>query len=198
MAVEVKADSIKQLRDMTGAGMMDCKNALIESSGDLDKAAESLRKKGLARAAKRMDRDTSVGRVFSYIHGGGSIGVLLQLNCETDFVAKNDEFEALGRDVAMQIAAANPLALRAEDVDSAVIDKEKEIIREQLLKEGKKPEQIDKILEGKIKKFMSEVALLEQAFIKDPKMTVQDLLKDYISRFGENITVARYARFQIG
>lgn len=198
MAVEVKSDSIKQLRDITGAGMMDCKNALIETDGDIDRAAENLRKKGLARAAKRMDRDTAVGRVFSYIHGGGTIGVLLQLNCETDFVSKNDDFEALGRDVAMQIAAANPLAIRPEEVDSAVIEKEKEIVREQLVKEGKKPEQIDKILEGKIKKYLSEVALLEQAFIKDPKMTVQDLIKQYISRFGENITVARFSRFQIG
>ncbi len=195
---EVTSETIKQLREISGAGMMDCKKALEETGADIEKAAEMLRKKGLAKAAKRMDRDTAVGRVFSYIHAGGSIGVLIQLNCETDFVAKNDEFEGLGKDIAMQIAAANPLALRAEELDPALVEKEKDILKEQLLKEGKKPEQIEKILEGKIKKYYSDVCLLEQAYIKDPKQTIQDLIKNYISKFGENITVARFSRYQVG
>lgn len=195
---EVKSDDIKKLREMTGAGMMDCKAALGESGGDLEKAAEALRKKGLAKAAKRMDRDTGVGRIFSYIHGEGKIGVLLQLNCETDFVAKNEEFEQLGKDLCMQVAAASPLAVRAEDIDPKVIEKETEVYRDQLVQEKKKPEQIEKILPGKIKKFQSEVALMEQAFIKDPKQTVTDLVKSFIGKFGENITVARFTRYEAG
>lgn len=195
---EVKPDDIKKLREMTGAGMMDCKSALAETGGDLEKASEALRKKGLAKAAKRLDRDTGVGRVFSYIHGEGKIGVLLQLNCETDFVAKNDEFEQLGKDLCMQVAAANPLAVRVEDLDQKVIDKETEVFRGQLLEEKKKPEQIEKILPGKIKKFQSEVCLLEQAFIKDPKQNVADLVKSFIGKFGENITVARFTRYEAG
>ncbi len=195
---EVKPDDIKRLREMTGAGMMDCKSALAETGGDLEKASEALRKKGLAKAAKRMDRDTGVGRVFSYIHGEGKIGVLLQLNCETDFVAKNDEFEQLGKDLCMQVAAVNPLAVRVEDLDPKVIEKETEVFRGQLLEEKKKPEQIEKILPGKIKKFQSEVCLLEQAFIKDPKQTVADLVKSFIGKFGENITVARFTRYEAG
>jgi elongation factor Ts len=195
---EVKPDDIKRLREMTGAGMMDCKSALAESGGDLEKASEALRKKGLAKAAKRMDRDTGVGRVFSYIHGEGKIGVLLQLNCETDFVAKNDEFEQLGKDLCMQVAAVNPLAVRVEDLDPKVIEKETEVFRGQLLEEKKKPDQIEKILPGKIKKFQSEVCLLEQGFIKDPKQTVADLIKSFIGKFGENITVARFTRYEAG
>lgn len=178
--------------------MMDCKSALAETGGDLEKASEALRKKGLAKAAKRLDRDTGVGRVFSYIHGEGKIGVLLQLNCETDFVAKNTEFEQLGKDLCMQVAAANPLAVKIEDLDQKVIDKETEVFRGQLLEEKKKPEQIEKILPGKIKKFQSEVCLLEQAFIKDPKQNVADLVKSFIGKFGENITVARFTRYEAG
>jgi len=195
---DVKPDDIKKLREMTGAGMMDCKSALAEFKGDLDKSAEALRKKGLAKAAKRLDKDTGCGRVFSYIHGEGKIGVLLQLNCETDFVAKNDDFEALGKDLCMQVAAANPLAIKADDIDPKVIEKEKEVYREQLVAEKKKPEQIEKILPGKVKKFQQEVALLEQPFIKDPKVTVADLVKSYIGKFGENITVARFTRYEAG
>lgn len=195
---EVKPDDIKRLREMTGAGMMDCKSALAENGGDLEKASEALRKKGLAKAAKRMDRDTGVGRVFSYIHGEGKIGVLLQLNCETDFVAKNEEFEQLGKDLCMQVAAVNPLAVRVEDLDPKVIEKETEVFRGQLLEEKKKPDQIEKILPGKIKKFQSEVCLLEQAFIKDPKQTVADLVKSFIGKFGENITIARFTRYEAG
>jgi elongation factor Ts len=195
---EVSTDEIKRLREMTGAGMMDCKKALIEFNGDLDKAADSLRSKGLAKAGKRMDRDTAQGRVVSYIHGGGTIGVILQLNCETDFVARNDEFETLGKDLCMQIAAASPIGIRAEDVDPEVIKREEAVYREQLVNEGKKPEQIEKILPGKIKKYYSEVCLLEQAYVKDPKKTVSDHIKEYIAKFGENITVARFTRYQVG
>ncbi len=195
---DVSTDDIKKLREMSGAGMMDCKKALAETNGDIEKAAENLRKKGLAKAAKRMDRDTAVGRVFSYIHAGGSIGVLVQLNCETDFVAKNDEFEVLGRDIAMHIAAANPLAITPEEISQEDKDREESVFREQLKKEGKDDATIEKIIPGKMKKFYSEVALLEQPNIKEPKQTIQELLKQYISKFGENITVARFSRYQVG
>ncbi len=195
---DVSTEDLKKLREMTSAGMMDCKKALAEVGGDIEKAAEALRKKGLIKAVKRMDRDTAVGRVFSYIHAGGSIGVLSQLNCETDFVAKNDDFETLGKDVAMQIAAANPLALTAEELPKEELDREEAVYREQLAKEGKNEATIEKIIPGKMKKYASEVCLMEQAYIKDPKMTMQDLVKQYIAKFGENITVARFSRYQVG
>ena len=191
-------DDIKKLRELSGAGMMDCKKALAETEGDIEQAAEALRKKGLAKASKRMDRETAVGRVVSYIHGEGSIGVLVQLNCETDFVARNEDFEALGRDIAMQIAAQNPLAIRPEELDQELIEKESAIHREQLEKEGKPADVIEKILPGKLKKYYSEVCLLEQPFVKEPKTTIGDLIKEHISRFGENISVARFARYQVG
>lgn len=196
--MEVKTEDIKTLREMTGAGMMDCKKAIIESKGNLEKAAEELRKKGLAKAAKKMDRDTAQGRVISYIHGEGTIGVLVQLNCETDFVSRGPEFEALGRDIAMHIAAMSPAAIREEDLDPELIEKEKVIVREQLKNEGKKDEQIEKILPGKIKKFISDMCLLHQPFVKEPKKTIDDLIKESIARFGENITIARFTRYQIG
>ena len=195
---EVKTDDIKKLRDLSGAGMMDCKKALIEFDGDLQKASDALRSRGLAKAAKREGRDTTQGRVVSYIHGNGSIGVLLQLNCETDFVAKNEDFEALGKDLCMQIAAANPISVKAEDLDPATIEREAAIYREQLVQQGKKADQIDKILPGKLKKFYSEVCLMEQMFIKDTKITITDLIKEHIAKFGENITVAKFTRYQIG
>ena len=198
MAVDVTTEDIKKLRDMTGAGMMDCKKALVEFTNDFEKAADALRAKGLAKAAKRMDRDTAQGRIVAYIHGDGGIGVLVQLNCETDFVAKNSDFEALGRDICMQIAAASPLCISVDQLDPAEIERESAVYREQLKDQGKAAEQIEKILPGKIKKFQSEVCLLEQAFIKEPKLTVQDHIKEHISKFGENITVARFSRYQIG
>jgi elongation factor Ts len=195
----VSPADIKKLRDMTGAGMMDCKKALVEFSGDIDKASEELRKKGLAKAAKRGERETAQGRVVSYIHGEGTIGVLLQLNCETDFVSRNEAFESLARDIAMHVAASDPLFISSEDVDQAAIDKESEIIAEQLKTEGKKPEQIEKIVPGKIKKYFSEVCLLEQVYIKaESKQTVADVLKEAISKFGENITVGRFVRYKVG
>ncbi|MCB1173389.1 MAG: translation elongation factor Ts [Leptospiraceae bacterium] len=196
--MSVNTDDLKKLREISGAGMMDCKKALTETKGDIDKAAENLRKKGLAKAGKRMDRETAVGRVVSYIHAGGSIGVLLQLNCETDFVAKNDDFEALGKELCMQIAAANPSALTPAELDADLIAKEEAIYREQLKKEGKPENIIAKILPGKMDKFYADVCLLKQAYIKEPKTTIEDLLKEYIARFGENITVGRFSRFQVG
>ncbi len=194
---EVKTEDLKRLRDMTGAGMMDCKKALIESSGDIDKAADALRAKGVAKAAKKVDRSTGEGRVVSYIHGEGTIGVMIQINCETDFVSRTDEFEALGKEIAMHIAAMNPQAITSEEIDPEVVKKEEEIIREQLENEGKKPEQIEKIIPGKIKKYMSEICLLDQPFVKEPKKAVSDIIKEAISRFGENITVERFVRYQI-
>lgn len=195
---EVSTEEIKKLREMTGAGMMDCKKALQEFNLDMEKAADALRAKGLAKASKRMERDTSQGRVVSYIHGGGVIGAMLQLNCETDFVSKNEEFEALGRDLCMQIAATNPLCVSEEEIDKDLLARETAVIREQLQQEGKSPEQIEKILPGKLSKFYSEVCLLSQPYIKENKITVADLLKENISKFGENITIARFVRYQIG
>jgi len=195
---EVKPDDIKKLREITSAGMMDCKKALIEFNGDIDKAADALRARGIAKAAKRAEKETTQGRIVSYIHGDGNIGVLLQLNCETDFVAKNKDFEAIGKDLCMHIAAMGPLFITAEEVDKATLERETAIIEEQLKTEGKKKEQISKILPGKIKKFYSEICLLEQAFVKDNKITVADYLKEKIAKFGENITVGRFNRYQVG
>lgn len=196
--MSVSTEDLKNLREISGAGMMDCKKALVDAKGDIQKATEELRKKGLAKAGKRMGRETSVGRVVSYIHAGGSIGVLLQLNCETDFVAKNEEFENLGKELCMQIAATNPLSLVADEIDPAEVAREEGIYREQLAKEGKPADVIDKILPGKMSKFFSEVCLMNQAYIKEPKTTVEDVVKQYIAKFGENITIGRFARFQVG
>lgn len=195
---KASSDEIKKLRDMTGAGMMDCKRMLEEFEGDISKAVDELRKKGLAKAAKRMDRETSVGRVCSYIHDAGSIGAMIQLNCETDFVARNDEFGELGKALAIQIAAMTPLSITEEDLDKTVEEREIEVIKEQLTSEGKNAEQIEKILPGKLKKFYSEVCLLRQPFYKDDKKTIEEVLKDHIAKFGENITVGRFTRYQVG
>lgn len=195
--VDIKTEDIKKLRELCGAGMMDCKKALIENKGDIEKSVDFLRKKGLIKAGKRMGRETAVGRVFSYIHGVGNIGVLLQLNCETDFVARNEDFAALGRELSMQVAAANPIAIKVEDLDKETVEKEKAIYAEQLKKEGKKADIAKKIIEGKLKKFYSEVCLEEQAHIKDEKLVIADLIKQYISKFGENISIARFERYQV-
>ncbi len=192
-----KPQDIKALRELSGAGMMDCKKALTQTKGDIDKAIEFLRKKGLAKAAKRMGRQTQIGRVFSYIHGIGNIGVLLQLNCETDFVARNDEFEDLGKNLSMQIAATNPLAVKSEQLNESIVEKEKIIFREEITKQGKKPEVAQKMLEGKVKKFYNEVCLEQQDYIKDPNLKIGDLIKQHISKFGENITIARFERYQV-
>ena len=191
-------DLIKELRDRTGAGLMDCKKALIENNNDLDKSADWLREKGIAKASKKAGRVTKEGRNISYIHGDGKIGVLLELNSETDFVARNEAFEALGKEICLQIAAMAPLYVSEEQVPAEDIERETKVLVAQLKEEGKKPEQIEKIIPGKIKKYFSEVCLLNQAFIKDNTKTVDDLVKEAIAKFGENIIVARFARFQVG
>lgn len=194
----VTASAVQDLRQRTGAGMMDCKKALQETNGDLDKAIEFLRKKGLSAAEKKASREAKQGSVVSYIHGGGRIGVLVEINCETDFVARNDQFQDFARDVAMHIAATSPRFLNREQVTEDVLEKEKEIMRAQL-KEEKKPENmIEKILEGKMNKFYEENCLLEQPYVKNPEVSVQDYVKEHVAKLGENIIVSRFARFELG
>jgi len=196
--VEVSANMVKELREKTGAGMMDCKKALAETGGDFQKALDYLRQKGLATAAKRAGRIASEGRVGSYIHAGGKIVVMVEVNCETDFVAKTDDFQAFAKDMAMQIAASNPSYVRREEVTPEVLEREKEIYRAQA-RDAKKPEKVmDKIVEGKLEKFYSEVCLLEQAFVKDPDVAVQDLLNGLIGKLGEKIEIRRFTRYQVG
>jgi len=178
--------------------VLDCKKALVECKGDLDKSAELLRKRGLAAASKKSGRTASEGVIASYIHSNAKIGVLLELNCETDFVAKNEDFRELSKDICMQIAASNPLYIDIDNVPQEEIDKEKEIYREQLKDSGKPDNVIEKIIEGKLKKYYAEVCLLEQQYIKDSSLTVQDLIKNKIATYGENITVGRFIRYQIG
>ncbi|HCY37553.1 MAG: elongation factor Ts [Candidatus Margulisiibacteriota bacterium] len=193
----ITSSDVKELRDKTGAGMMDCKQALSEANGDMEKAGEILRTKGLAAASKRSGREVKNGVIESYIHMNGSIGVLVQLNCETDFVARNDNFRALAKDIAMHVAAANPLYLSIDDVPPEVVEKEKEILRTQVITEGKPEAMADKIVEGKIKKYFSDVCLLEQPFVKDQDKTVSELIKQSIGIIGENITLSRFARFSM-
>jgi len=194
-------DAVRTLRDKTNAGMMDCKNALKESGGDVEKAVEILRKKGKAAASKRAGRVVKQGAIESYIHMGGKIGVLLEINCESDFVARNDKFRKLARDIAMQVAASKPLYIDPAGVPEAVVAKEKEIYREQIAsgKDKGKPEHvIGKIVENKVKKFYEDTCLLEQPFIKDPKTKVKDVIENSIATLGENIKVKRFVRFQLG
>jgi len=196
--VEVSANMVKELREKTGAGMMDCKKALSETGGDFQKALDYLRQKGLATAAKRAGRVASEGRVGSYIHAGGKIGVMVEVNCETDFVAKTDDFQAFAKDIAMHIAASNPSYIRREEVTADVLEREKEIYRAQA-RDAKKPEKVmEKIVEGKLEKFYSEVCLLEQAFVKDPDITIQDLLNGLVGKLGEKIEIRRFTRYQVG
>lgn len=196
--MEVSASIVKELREKTGAGFMDCKKALAESGGDLERAVDYLRQKGIAAAAKKAGRVAADGAVGAYVHPGGKIGVLLEINCETDFVARNAEFQVLLKDVAMQIAAANPRFVRREDVSPAEFDRERAIYRQQALESGKPEKIVDKIVEGKMERFYSEVCLLEQAFIKDPERKVADILNDAVARLGENIQVRRFARYHLG
>ncbi|MCL6638947.1 MAG: translation elongation factor Ts [Firmicutes bacterium] len=196
--MSVPASLVKELRERTGAGMMDCKKALAETGGDLNKAVDYLREKGLAAAAKKAGRIAAEGLVESYIHGAGRIGVLVEVNCETDFVAKTDEFKSLVRDIAMQIAAAKPEFVRREDVPAEAIAKEKEILRAQALNEGKPEKIVERMVEGRIEKYFKEVCLLEQPFIKDPDLTVQQLLTEKIAKIGENISVRRFVRYELG
>lgn len=195
--MEVTALMVKELRETTGAGMLDCKKALVETNGNIQEAVKYLREKGIAGAAKKMDRIASEGIIASYIHGG-RIGVIVEINSETDFVAKNLEFQEFGKDVAMQVAAANPLYLRKEDVPQEAIEKEKEILRNQALNEGKPAQIVDKMVEGRIAKYYKEVCLLEQSFIKDPDKTIDQLLKEKIAKIGENLSIRRFSRFEVG
>ena len=199
MAYAPKADEIKELRRITGAGMLDCKNVLVETEGDINKATDILRKKGLAVVAKKSERTASMGLVHSYIHLGGKVGVLVEINCETDFVAKTDEFKELANDIAMQIAAANPLYVKQDEIPEDDLNREKDIQLDRVKQEGDKPEHIlEKIVQGRMKKFFEETCLIDQAFIKDDSKKVQDVLNDMIAKLGENIVINRFARFQIG
>lgn len=196
--VTISAEMVKQLRDKTGAGIMDCKAALSECQGDISKAIDFLRKKGLATAAKRAGRAMTEGAVQSYIHTGGKIGVLVEVNCETDFVAKTDDFREFTKNIAMHIAATSPLGVKSEDIPEEIVNKEKEIYRAQALESGKPEKILDKIAEGKLDKFFKENCLLNQAYVRDPNITVADVINDVIAKIGENITVRRFVRFQIG
>ena len=194
----ISAGMVKQLREKSGAGIMDCKQALAECEGDIEKASDFLRKKGLATAKKRAGRATMQGAVQSYIHMGGKIGVLVEVNCETDFVAKTDDFLEFVKNIAMHVAASNPVGITEEDVPQDVIEKEKEIYRAQALEMGKPEKMVDKIAEGKLNKFFKESCLMSQPYVKNPDMTITDYLNDVIAKTGEKITIKRFARFQIG
>ena len=196
--MSVDASVVKKLRDKTGAGMMDCKKALVETSGNIDKAVDYLRKSGIAKAEKKGDRAAKEGLVFSYIHHGGRLGVLVELNCETDFVAKTDGFSDLAHNIAMQIAATSPLSVSREDIDQKLLDREKEIFTDQAKESGKPKEIIGKIVEGRVEKFYAESCLIEQQFIKDPDRKIGDLITDAVSTLGENIVINRFARFSVG
>ncbi|WP_462363339.1 translation elongation factor Ts [Pyramidobacter porci] len=196
--MEITAAAVKELRDRTGCGMMDCKKALVECNGDAEKAIDFLREKGLAKAAKKADRNAKDGRIFSYIHNTGKVGVMVELDCETDFVAKTEEFQQLGHDIAMQIAAANPAYVTPEDVPADVLEREKNIYREQLIAEGKPADRLDKILEGKVRKYYEQTCLLEQAWIRDGDKKINDLIVALIAKMGENMKVRRFSRFSIG
>ena len=196
--MEISAKMVKDLREKTGLGMMDCKKALVETQGDSDKAVDYLRKKGALKAATREGRATSEGRIGSYIHMNGKIGVLVQLNCESDFVAKTDQFAELVKDLCMHVAASSPRWISSEDVPEEVVAKEKEIYMSQAKEAGKPDKMLDKIADGKLKKFYSEVCLLEQSFVKDTDKSVAELIKEKIAQLGENITVGRFCRFELG
>ncbi|TCS82971.1 translation elongation factor Ts [Tepidibacillus fermentans] len=196
--MEIKASAVKELREKTGAGMMDCKKALTEANGDMEKAIEILREKGIASAAKKAGRIAAEGIVESYIHGGGRIGVLVEVNCETDFVAKTNEFKTFVRDVAMHIAATNPKYIAREEVPQEEIEKERQILTQQALNEGKPEKIVEKMVEGRLEKFYKEICLLEQPFVKDPDKTIDQLVKEQIAKIGENINIRRFVRFELG
>ncbi len=195
---EISATLVKQLRDRTGAGMMECKKALVEAGGDLEKGVDVLRKHGAASAAKKSSRSTKQGVIGSYIHHGSQLGVLVEVNCESDFVARTDDFQQLVQDIAMQVAAADPQFIRREDVTEGALEHEREIARDRAKNEGKPEKILEKIVEGRISKYYEEVCLLEQPFIRDNTVTIQDLVKQKIAKLGENITVTRFARFKVG
>ena len=196
--MSIDASVVKELREKTGAGMMDCKKALVETSGNIDKAIDFLRKSGIAKAEKKGDRTAKEGLVFSYIHHGGRLGVLVELNCETDFVAKTDGFSDLAHNIAMQVAATSPLAVKREDIDQTLLEKEKEIFTDQAKESGKPKEIIGKIVDGRLEKFYAESCLMEQQFIKDPDRKIGDLITDAVSTLGENIIINQFSRFSVG
>lgn len=196
--MEIKASLVKELRERTGAPMMDCKQALTETGGDLEKAIEVLREKGITKAAKKAGRTAAEGLVEAYIHAGGRIGVLIEVNCETDFVARTDDFKTLCRDLAMQVAASRPEYVSREDIPAERVEREKEILRAQALNEGRPEKVVDKIVAGRLEKFYQEVCLLDQPFIKDLDRSVKDIITEAIARLGENIVVKRFTRYQLG
>ncbi len=196
--MDITADTVKKLREKTGVGLMDCKEALKHTNGDMEKAVDFLREKGLAKMAKRMGRVASEGSISAYIHTGGKVGAMVEINCETDFVAKTDGFQNFVKDVAMQITAANPLYVKREDIPAEHIEREKAIYRNQALESGKPEKIIEKIAEGKLEKFYQEVCLVEQTFIKNPDLTVKDLLEELLVKTGEKIVINRFVRFQLG
>ncbi len=196
--MEISAQQVKELREKTGAGMMDCKKALAETGGDFEKATNYLREKGIAKAASKAGRATKEGIIVSYIHPGDKLGVMVEINCETDFVARTDEFRIFAKDIAMQVAATNPIAIARENVDAKTIEQESAIYRQQALNEGKPEKILDKIVSGKLDKFYAETCLLEQPFVKDNEKTISDLINNMIAKIGENISIRRFARFRLG
>lgn len=196
MSVQITAKMVGELRESTGAGLMDCKKALVEAEGDIESAVELLRKRGVAKAAKKAGREASEGLIDTYIHLGGKVGVLCEINCESDFVAKTDDFKQFVRDIAMHIAAASPVCVSREEIDPALLAEERKVAEGQA--EGKPPQAVEKIVEGKVNKYLSENCLLEQAYVKNPDQTIQELLTEKIAKMGENMVIRRFARFQIG
>lgn len=196
--MKITSQMVKELRDKTNAGMMDCKKALGETDGDMEKAIDLLRQKGLAVAQKRAGRATSEGVIQTYIHAGGKLGVMLEVGCETDFVAKTDDFQNFAKDVAMHVAAMSPVAVKREDVPEDLVAREAEIYKNQAIESGKPEEIAEKMVSGKLDKFFSEISLMEQKFVKNPDLTIQDLLNDLIAKMGENISIKRFVRFQVG
>ncbi|SLM27364.1 Elongation factor Ts [Desulfamplus magnetovallimortis] len=195
---EITAAMVKELRDQTGSGMMDCKKALAENDGDLEKSLDFLRKKGLAKAQKRAGRATSEGIIYSYIHAGSKLGVMVEVNCESDFVAKTEDFQEFAKNIAMHIAAINPAGLNPEDIPQSVVDREREIYRSQALEQGKPENIVDKIVEGQVQKFYKDSCLMSQPYVKDPKKTISEMITETIGKIGENIQVRRFVRFQLG
>ena len=196
--VKVDLELIKELRARTGAGVLDCKNALIETEGDIEKAIEVLRKKGIAKAAKKVGRQTNDGVIMAYIHPGNRIGVLVEVNCETDFVARTEDFQKFAREIAIQIAAMSPVAVSRDSVPEEVLEKEKEIYREQAMSMGKPEHIVEKIVQSKLENFLKEKVLLEQPYFRDNKKTIEEFVKENIAKFGENITIKRFVRFELG
>lgn len=194
----ITSQMVKELRDKTNAGMMDCKKALTETCGDMEKAVDLLRQKGLAVAAKRAGRETKEGVIECYIHAGGKLGVMVEVGCETDFVAKTDDFKAFARNIAMHIAASNPVAISREEVPAELLEREKDIYVKQALDSGKPQQIVEKIVGGKIEKYLAEICLLEQKYVKNPELSIQDLLNEIVAKMGENISIKQFARFQIG